>query len=80
MARDITLRDPYGFLRCCFPLYMLLPTSLHLTETQPVKKALFCIYQHINFQLCDMGGSSVPIQEKKEPFFSLEEMKICSGN
>lgn len=43
--------------------------------------SLFCIYQHINFQLCDMGWSSVSIQGgKKEPFFCLEEMKICSGN
>lgn len=72
MARDITLRDPYGFLRCCFPLYMLLPTSLHLTETQPVKKALFRIYQHINFQLCDTGGSFAPTQEKKELFSLLK--------
>lgn len=28
--------------------------------------SLFCIYQHINFQLCDMGSSSVSTQEKKK--------------
>lgn len=32
--------------------------------------SLFCIYQHINFQLCDMGSSSVSTQEKKNSLFS----------
>lgn len=32
--------------------------------------SLLCIYQHINFQLCDMGCSSVPTQGKKKSLFS----------
>lgn len=44
--------------------------------------SLFCIYQHINFQLCDMGCSSVSTKEEKKKafFFFFEEMKISSGN
>lgn len=42
-------------------------------------RSLFCIYQHINFQLCDIGGSSISTREKlcffhsrcgQEPVFS----------